>query len=328
MASPAYHLRPNKSVDRLLFLECIGIYRHLNGVLDPTYYGFGGPYLEDFRLIYEAFPRMRMVSIEEDLDVFARQKFNRPCGDDRLVLENKSFSAFLATANFGSKASIFWLDYTGFRYQCFDDLMNLLPVAPPYSMIKLTVSCSPGKYISKSKDREQREAESAQLVEAFRQEFEAVLPNPAASPPSDGKGFAGLIVSMVKVAAERAFSGTDMIFQPIASFRYADGVPLLTFTGITVPKRKRSSIIRCFKDWEFLNSDWTAAPKEIDLPSLTTKERLHVQHMLPLSRDPAGDFLNTALGHFVGESLDDSKEKLGQYAEYHRHFPYFMKAVP
>ncbi|MGH7814651.1 MAG: O-methyltransferase [Candidatus Binataceae bacterium] len=62
MKAPAYHLRPNKAVDRLIFMEAI---QHLEGVhpLDSyTYYGFGGPFLEDCRLIYERHPKIKIVS--------------------------------------------------------------------------------------------------------------------------------------------------------------------------------------------------------------------------------------------------------------------------
>ena len=64
---PAYHLRPNKAVDRLVFLEILRVLELLVSSLDEyTYIGFGGPYLEDFRLIAQMFPTLEMISIEED----------------------------------------------------------------------------------------------------------------------------------------------------------------------------------------------------------------------------------------------------------------------
>ena len=75
-----YHLRPNKAVDRLLFLElCSKLAPDLNieggGY---QYVGFGGPQMEDFRLLHEKFPQMPMLCIEKHENVVPRQKFNCP----------------------------------------------------------------------------------------------------------------------------------------------------------------------------------------------------------------------------------------------------------
>lgn len=50
MTVPAYHLRPNKAVDRNLLMDAIGMLAGMDsdGPRGYTYHGFGGPYLEDF----------------------------------------------------------------------------------------------------------------------------------------------------------------------------------------------------------------------------------------------------------------------------------------
>ena len=91
-----------------------------------TYYGLGGPYLDDFRLIYELCPEMKMVSIEQDNETCKRQYFHLPCKEDRLRLVEKPFNSFLASYTSNDEKSIFWLDYTGLSYGNFEDFIMLL----------------------------------------------------------------------------------------------------------------------------------------------------------------------------------------------------------
>jgi len=120
---PPYHLRPNKAVDRLFFVEAIKRLDRLADLKEYTYYGLGGPYLEDFRLLYEMCPEVKkMVSIEENEDTFRRQEFHLPCGI--LRLEKTKFKSFLAGYEANDENSIFWLDYTGLEYGHFEDFMG------------------------------------------------------------------------------------------------------------------------------------------------------------------------------------------------------------
>src|SRR5258706_16377823 len=78
--SPAYHLRTNKAVERLLFLELL---RKLDGSLPRRirlyeYVSLGGPYLEDFALVHAAFKNRHMTSLEVNEHVRTRQVVNLP----------------------------------------------------------------------------------------------------------------------------------------------------------------------------------------------------------------------------------------------------------
>ena len=65
----------------------------------------------------------------------------------------------------------------------------------------------------------------------------------------------------------------------------------------------------------------------IDVPTLSTKERLHLQDRLPLNLN-AGRVLRRALGYLIDKDVRRTEAKLKQYADFHRYFPYFMKAIP
>ena len=107
---PAYHLRPNKAIDRFLFLEMIralGLYSRLD---KHTYVGFAGPFLEDFRILAQAFPQLSLLSVESDEETYKRQKFHQ-CSR-KLTLHHCRFDEFLST-RFPEGPTITWADYTG-----------------------------------------------------------------------------------------------------------------------------------------------------------------------------------------------------------------------
>ena len=172
MKSPAYHLRPNKAAERFAFIEAIRRLPMLDNdsLEDYTYHSLGGPYLEDFRLLYEFCPEMPMVSIEEQGEVYKRQVFNRPFRTLELIKDN--LSSFIRRYDPGENKSIFWLDYTGLDYTCFQDFTSLLDTVVSNSMIKITLKADPKEYwnYNPPKIRENK-------ADQFRRMFESVLPN-------------------------------------------------------------------------------------------------------------------------------------------------------
>jgi hypothetical protein len=94
-----------------------------------------------------------------------------------------------------------------------------------------------------------------------------------------------------------------------------------SWKAATVGKVKRA-----FGDWHLRNLNW-GMPRLIDVPTLSTKERLHLQRRLPCERH-AGRVLRRALGYLIENDTKRTEGKLRQYADFHRYSPYFMKAVP
>ena len=107
MTVPAYLLRPNKAADRFALMEAIRRLSRLDpkGLEGYTYYGLGGPHLEDFRLLYELYPEISMVSIESAKRNLKRQKFHLPCSS--VCLEGVDVSTFISSYKRSSGKSIF-----------------------------------------------------------------------------------------------------------------------------------------------------------------------------------------------------------------------------
>ncbi|KKL84913.1 hypothetical protein LCGC14_1959990, partial [marine sediment metagenome] len=209
MRHPAYHLRPNKAVDRFALVEAIRCLEASCKLNEYTYYGLGGPYLEEFRLLYEYYPQIKMVSIENDEETYKRQRFHLPCRT--LRLNNTDVKSFLAQYEPKNKKSIFWLDYPDLEYGDFEDFITLLGKVNAMSMVKITLRAEPSDYLDKG--------------EEFRKKFQAVMPRPSEDPPPTSPEFAYLLQEMLQVAAEKALpaESTSLMFQPVSSFYYSDG---------------------------------------------------------------------------------------------------------
>jgi hypothetical protein len=290
MKHPAYHLRANKAVDRLTLVDAIRRLQNLSDDLAGyTYYGFGGPYLEDFRLLYEFFPELDMVSFESNPDTYKRQRFHTPCHSTRLKLKKTEFKSFLARYAPGDEKSIFWLDYVGLDFSHFEDFMTLLGVISPDSLVKITLRCEPSDFL----DRD--ETEQNKKRDEFRARFQALLPSASSEPPLQFEQFAKLLQDMIQIAAEKALpSGLPLRFLPVSSFCYADGVGMFTLTGVVFTRTEEEKVRHAFRSWHLANLDW-AKPRTIDVPTLSTKERLHLQKRLPCYTNP-GRTLRNALG--------------------------------
>ena len=318
MTVPAYQLRPNKAVDRHMLMETI---RHLvkihpDGIHGYTYHGFGGPYLEDFRLLYETYPEIRMVSIEKDTETFRRQKFHLPCKSLELV--NKSLSEFIGKYDPEDNKSIFWLDYTALKYSCFTDFQSVLGVVADGSMVKITLRAEP-------KDFQTQDRKLSKDGEKFSKTFRDFLPTPTTSPPARQKHFATLLQDMVKIAAQRVLPTDKIKFVPVTSFYYRDITPMFTLTGIVCNVNSENKLKEIFKGCEFTNLLWVP-PRPINVPALSTKERLHLQPLLPCKKP--GEDLHKALGYKIDSSSQRTVQALEQYATFHRQIPYFLKGVP
>lgn len=319
MKHPPYHLRLNKAVDRLVLIEAIMRLRNLTDLSEYTYYGLGGPYLEDFRLLYELCPAVHMVSIEENEETVKRQKFHLPCGT--LRLQNDQVKSFLARYDPNGERSIWWLDYTRLENSNFEEFMALLGRVAEDSMVKVTLRAEPRDFFDKL-------GESRGVgADRFRQMFGALMPDPSADPPRLFEDFARLLQDMLRVAAQRALpSAMGHAFQPVSSFCYADGPGMFTLTGLVCLRGQEHKVRKPFEGWKLANLRW-GKPKRIDVPELSTKERLHLQEHLPCLKDP-GKALRKALGYLIDDDWQKTEAKLKQYADFHRHLPYFMRATP
>jgi hypothetical protein len=324
MKHPPYHLRPNKAVDRFLFIELLDILISKTlrtQVFKYTYYGFGGPFLDDFRNMHQAFPGLKMVCIDKDIETCKRQKFNKP--NKKISIVNSEFNDFIASHDI-TNDNIFWLDFTGLKPGHFEDFQAVLNTAGHYTIIKITLDARSKGFDISEEGEKQREAYIQQFAEKYNDFY------PAGVTEADFRkaNFPILSQKMLEIAAERILDDPEeSIFQPVASFVYEDGAQMMTLTGIILPTADRNQFIRELNKnkWKYLSLEWDKN-KKIMVPTLSIKERLALDQILP-NMNGSIKLLKKRLNFEVGKNGNESDLLLGQYADFYRFYPYFTKVV-
>lgn len=319
-----YHLRPNKAVERLLFVDLLA---RLDGVLNLEdryeYVGFGGPQMEDFRVLHERFRGLRMICIEQDPAVLARQRFNQP--HTRIVFAPCRSDQFIAQYESRRRRLLAWLDYAAAdkRITQIREFQELLLKAPDLSIIKITLNANPESIGGAAADDPERHTKRRnRLVQQFNRFLDDALPDTAVH----RENFASTLQQIVNAAASEALkTRPDLSFRLLSSFVYADGLhPMVTATGILA---ETSEIERVLNDaristWHF-GFEGTR-PREINVPDLTPKERIHINQMLPRCQEKP-ERITRKLRFQLDPDPDVDREKLSQYVDFYRHYPHFTR---
>ena len=112
-------------------------------------------------------------------------------------------------------------------------------------------------------------------------------------------------------------------------FRVSDGTIMLSLTGVFCLKDEQEKVVTHFQNENILNQTGGFDVDGIDVPVLTTKERLHLESLLPCADWTGNDCLPRlgvlGRGRRFGRS---SGYKMQQYAKYYRFYPFFGRLVP
>jgi len=334
---PAYHLRPNKAVDRLLFLELLRALE-LHGSKPPdTYVGLGGPFLEDFRLFSQEFPQMELVCVERDGETFKRQQFHL-CSR-KMTCVHTTLGEYIASSFPSDRPVAVWADYTNMQRQCLSELADIVRKAVPGSLLRVTVRAETPIYgLGISPKRY-----PPTVPKAKRTEFERLRDSYRIDMAVDGVAFRAdwflwrsfspeefprLLARMIGAVADASCT-RPKAFLPLHTVKYSDGTIMLSKTGLICYEEERALLAQHFQKHCLFCSADTDAVDEIDMPILTTKERLHLEGILP-SEQANGVACVSRLGYLIeGEAEEEaSRRKLEQYERYYRLYPYFGKVVP
>ena len=338
MRHPPYHLRPNKAIDRFLLIEILDILNKNWGISDYTYYGFGGPLLDDCRLIYSRFPEVKIVSIERDIDTVKRQNFHS--FSTNLDIKHQDFSSFVADFS-SNNGEIFWLDYTNLDIGHFNEFKSILQKVSENSIVKITIRAEPPPHELISENREEkwndfreryREEKWEDFQKKYREErwedfeetyYELLPPRVQPTDIERQWPFVLLLQKMLKRASQQALPASgESIFQLLNSSRYSDQTQMLSITGIVCNRNKVSKIRQWFKNWRFINLEWQD-PRKIEVPILSIQERLHLEKSIP-----TGDHTGLTLSQVLRYNIDkrgQHKKKFKQYEEFHQYYPYFAR---
>lgn len=322
--SLAYQLRPNKAVDRNLFIELLNKLNRVVNISDYSYYGFGGPFLEDFKLMHAHLRIGKMISIEASEDVYLRQQFNSPLGCIKFLKQESG--EFLESESF-DEPSIVWLDYTNPSNvgEQLKEINYLVTKLSSGDILKVTLNCNPSTLGGKPNAEKDLQESRLEILESRLNEYF----------PSDTKPemlvhdeYGKVIFKAVELAIKRGMDGKRKdYFQILSSFVYKDGQQMLTLTGIVL-EDDTQKIDTFFKDTRLNNwpsglLDWTE-PKRINVPELSVKERIYIDNMLP---DNSIDNIKNALGFSIDGNESEMSSLIENYINYYRQYPLFSRVV-
>lgn len=332
MRHPPYHLRTNKAVDRLLLADIVRKVGKLKRKYEKfTYHSLAGPFLEDLRVMDHFFPEMSLISLESNLQTYKRQEFHR--FNSRLNLKSKTLSDFLKQEYQPGLVDIFWLDYTDLTVAHLEEFQDVLKRVPPMSIVRITLRAEPQVDIDLLKSHvpeEYLQQMEAEFERKFRNEFVKFLPHSVETGAFiKAKAFARMVQLMVRRAASDAldFSGSKVDFLPIQSTCYDDNTYMLSVTGVVYPRSEKTKTRKLFESVRYADFDWNE-PNVIDIPSLSMKERLFLERLLPIpSEKNSGEELFNALGYMIDNGVNRSTKQLEHYADCHRDYPNFVRIL-
>jgi len=316
--SPAYHLRTNKAVERLLFLELL---RKLDGKLRTPiaryqYVGMGGPYLEDFGAIHGTFGNRQMISLEIQKHVRSRQVINRPHSRVNLTLD--STTDFVATYQPGRTPIIAWFDYEWPNWKAqIAESCDLLRQLPQLSIFKITLS---GKtdWLDEGSAKDPMPARADRLTAMFG-DYGTFTPAQL-----NTKSICETLYSIFHRAVAAAVPDTsNNSVRTLASFKYDDGTPILTVAvAVGAPDRLEKIVAEGhLKGWPFSDLNWSG-PKQIAIPPLSLREKLAVDAMLP---DATARQVLKQLRFRISKDYRECFEAMRNYVQFYRHVPAFLR---
>jgi hypothetical protein len=309
-SSLPYRLRPNKAVDRELYLALLGRLSSALKLEDYRYIGLGGAFLEDFRLIHARLGITDLKSVEVEDDVHCRQKFNRPV--EFIECIHNSLEDYLDSVELENPV-IIWFDNTepeGIARQIAYFAQATVNV-PHDSVLRITLNANPSTL--GSPDTKDTEKIRAWRLDKLKELFGNLCPTDLTPDDLTFKKYGKSILSILQLSvAEKSLSITDRKIVWALATHYADGQPMVTATLIVCTYKNRK-IRDLVKSWEFYSTPQD--PLLLDMPALSTLERLTMESC----GDP-----QKLMGYELPKS-EMGGDPFDSFRKFYRYFPHFSR---
>jgi hypothetical protein len=327
-----YALRPHKFVDRRIFIEVIGRYGSYSSLKNHVYVGLGSFAMEDHKLVNATIGIDKLVSLEIDSDVLARQKFNNPLAcikptrystadfvvKKRVILHEVGISE--------ESNSIVWFDMTDrdpLRVQL-DTFRRLLETSEVGDLIRMTVDVDE-RTLGRRADGEELDAIELRRFRVLREQLGDDLRPSARRRDIRGKlGIVRLVLYAFRLQAERAFQqNSEHQFLPLSTTTYADGHRMLSITGAIV-RRAESGLCRERMELSRVSGGvqtWDEIV-EVQIPQLTVWEKLALDRKLERTTRRMSDIFEFRLHETIS-----TEELLRDYQKFQRFYPTFRHVL-
>jgi len=307
-----YGVRPNKNVERKLFVE---MFRRLDGRLnirDYRYIGLGGLWFADFSLIHRGLGLTDLISIEKRQP--ERARFNRPF--ECVKVEGGETSVVLGDLDLGSRPAIIWLDYdSNLHGPVLTDIGILAREVAPGSICLVTINAS----VEQVRKQEGPEGQSLSELEALEYYADGLVPPGLQDAEISGKSFRRVVSEILENAFVHNLrsAARGVKFQLLLRMAYRDGAPMVTVGGLLHDADDAPIDFEEHGPLPFWPPSDT--PYEIGVPTLTVREKAALDQLMPGDAPPTADVVNATLGFSL------SPKKLAAYHRFYQHYPLFVE---
>ncbi|MCA0269848.1 MAG: hypothetical protein LCH53_11640 [Bacteroidetes bacterium] len=323
-SSVPYRLRPNKSVDRELFLALLARLAAQLRLEECQYIGLGGAFLEDFRLVHARIGIKEMFCLESEEDVHMRQNFNKPIGCITCI--HQTIEDYIDTRDF-EKPVILWLDYTEPSSVAgqIERFARTVGVMPTGSILRVTLNANPSSLGDPdpaevapaignlSSDRATKPTIQEWRLERLRERLGRLFPNSLTAADMPRRKFGKSLLQALHLAVENEMlSHRDREVVWALCTHYADGQPMVTAT-VVICEPGDTATVEIVEGWEFCSTPTN--PHLLDMPTLSTMERLTME---------SADDPRVKLGFNLPKS-DMGADPFDAFCKFYRIYPHFSR---
>lgn len=317
---PFYHLRPNKFIDRHLFMQVLLNLHGYFTISKYQYIGFGSFMFDDYKLFHKHLGITNLISLERDIGAYKRAKFNLPYNCIKLL--NVTSTEFIATFE-RKKPVICWLDYTEAHSlgEQLADYCGLIDKMENGDVIRITLNANPRNLEKKALKFENNQELYQHRIKTLYERIGKQYLSDLDSTNVTNASYPVFLLSCLEKAANITLGASSSYrLAPLFSTIYADGQQMVTLTAIKLKKKERiqAELEKRLRSNKFVSFNWNT-PAYIDIPPLTSKEILNINCSLPNNSKKCLDKIKKKFP-FI---FDDNEEMIKSYMAFYKYYPHF-----
>ncbi len=321
-----YYLRPNKHIDRELFIELLSRVLPAWGTDSYCYFSMGGRHLIDQRMVYRRLGVQHLYSIDIDADVVIRQEFNKPIGSAVCNLKTSGelvteFADLVAQMD-GAERAIVWLDYTvpRQRQMQISEFVEVARQLEPGELVRITINAHAATLGSERDWKDKAEFDSLAKYRADRLKQQLGKFVPSSVSEVDQQSLPGVLMACIKNALEskKVFEKKTQIVLALATC-YEDVHKMLTITLLGVAEGEAIPV--GLASWSQKPAGWDDYTT-IYAPDLSTRERYALDQNLDAPPETVLD--NLGFLPTNSEAREGSLTAVESYQRLHRFYPSFQ----
>lgn len=317
-----YTTRPNKHVDRELFVELVGRSISNTPVNKCAYISMGGPQMADHIAMYRRNGISKLYSFDLDENIVLRQKFNAPTHDT--ICEKHPAAELPGRLDDISHMLdvdrlIVWLDYTGAKQRGAQlaEFQSLLKALSKGDVARVALDASlPSEKLKAGLPEELRDQHFPALKALLGQEFGEFNPEDfELESLHDMPIYLSACVQHLCDRTAAMHPNGGISYLPMLQTYYIDSTPMFTAT-ILVQDDAGDPVAP--DGFSFLASGWDGI-ENLEVPELTAREKSFLDRML--DRDAEG--LTGELGYNIARTAQMSRQ-WDSFKKFHRFLPQFQ----